>query len=158
MLAARDTRAARQSALLARFGCPLLCLTLNIPGPVKVPEGTEQAFDLALERVGRALRDLGAPVLHREVHVEKTGCEALYAVQADPEALKERMTRLEDEDDLGRLLDLDVLTAEGRKLSRPTPRTCLLCSRQAQLCARSRTHTVEELSTRVRAILAEVDS
>ena len=68
------------------------------------------------------------------------------------------MTRLEDEDDLGRLLDLDGLTAEGRKLSRPTPRTCLLCSRQAQLCARSRTHTVEELSERVRAILMEVGS
>ena len=42
MLAARDTRAARQSALLARFGCPLLCLTMNIPGPVKVPEGAER--------------------------------------------------------------------------------------------------------------------
>ena len=146
MLAARDTRAARQSALLARFGCPLLCLTMNIPGPVKVPEGAERAFHLALERIDRARKDLGAQVLHREIHVEKTGCEALYAVQAEAEAQKERMTRLEDEDDLGRLLDLDVLTAEGRKLSRPTLRTCLLCSRQAQLCARSRTHTVEELS------------
>lgn len=158
MLAARDTRAARQSALLARFGCPLLCLTMNIPGPVKVPEGAERAFHLALERIDRALEDLGVRVLHRETHVEKTGCEALYAVQTKAEDLKERMTRLEDEDDLGRLLDLDVLTAEGRKLSRPTPRTCLLCSRQAQLCARSRTHTVEELSEKVRAILAEVGS
>ena len=66
------------------------------------------------------------------------------------------MVQLEDADDLGRLLDLDVLTAPDVKLSRPVPRTCLLCGRQAQLCARSRAHSVEELSTRVRAILSEV--
>ena len=155
MLAAREHRAARQSALLRRFGCPLVCLTMNIPGPVKVPEGAERAFALALERVDGALAQLGAAVLCREISVEKTGCEAFFAVQADPQALKARMTALEDADNLGRLLDLDVLTAEGEKLSRPTPRRCLLCSRQAQVCARSRAHSLEELTARVRAILAE---
>ena len=158
MLAARDTRAARQQALQRRFHCPLLCLTLNIPGPVKVPPGAQQAFALALERVDSALADMGAAVLHRESHVEKTGCEAFWAVQCDPAALKARMTQLEEGDDLGRLLDLDVLTAQGVKLSRPVPRACLLCGRQAQLCARSRTHSVEELSARVRDILWEVIS
>ena len=78
MLAARDTRAARQSELLARFGSPLLCLTLNIPGPVKVPPGAKKAFVLALERVNRALADMGAAVLRREIYMEKTGCEAFF--------------------------------------------------------------------------------
>ena len=157
MLAAREHRAARQSALLGQFGGPLLCLTMNIPGPVKVPEGAERAFQLALGRVERALAEMGAAVLHRETLVEKTGCEAYYAVAAEPAALKARMTALEDADDLGRLLDLDVLTAAGEKLSRPTPRKCLLCGRQAQVCARSRAHSVAELTARVQAILAEVE-
>ena len=158
MLAARDIRAARQSALLARFHCTLLCLTLNIPGPVKTPEGVETAFALALERIEHALKDMDAAVLHRESYTEKTGYEAFYAIQTDAEALKKQMVQIEDADNLGRLLDLDVLTAEGDKLSRPTPRTCLLCSRQAQLCARSRTHTVEELCRKVRSILLEISS
>lgn len=156
MLAARENRAARQSALLRQFGAPLLCLTMNIPGPVKVPEGAERAFALALQRVNGVLGEMGAAVLHRETVVEKTGCEAFFVVQAEPAKLKGRMTDLEDADALGRLLDLDVLTAKGEKLSRPTPRRCLLCGRQAQVCARSRTHTVAELTARVQAILSEV--
>lgn len=155
MLAARELRAARQSALLQRFHAPLVCLTMNIPGPVKLPEGAERAFGLALERVERILAEHDASVVHRERFVKKTGCEAFFAVQADPAALKAWMTDLEDADALGRLLDLDVLTVEGGKLSRPTPRRCLLCGRQAQICARSRAHSLEELDAVVQAILRE---
>ena len=36
MLNARERRAAIQRSLLDEFHCPLVCLTLNIPGPVKV--------------------------------------------------------------------------------------------------------------------------
>lgn len=152
MLSARERRAERQRALLEAFGAPLVCLTMNIPGPVKLLPGVEAGFRLALGRVDAAV---SAPVLYRETLVEKTGCEAYYAVDADPAVLKARMTALEDADDFGRLLDLDVLDADGEKRSRPAPRKCLLCQRQAQACARSRTHPVAEMTARVEAILAE---
>ena len=58
---------------------------------------------------------------------------------------------------LGRLFDIDVLDAGGKKLSREglglPPRKCLLCEQPAHACARSRTHTVMELTERIESIL-----
>lgn len=155
MLTARDRRAARQRMLLEKFHAPLLYLTFNIPGPVKAPEGAEKALALACSRVDAALRQIDAPVLHRDIFEAKTGCEACFVVEADPLRIKDAMTMLEDADAFGRLLDLDVLTPEGTKLTRGTPRTCLLCGRPAHVCGRSRTHSLEELTARVEAVLRE---
>ena len=60
VLAARDARAAAQKRLLASYGLPLLCLTLNIAGPVKRSPLAdflfrETLYDLRL-RLGGALK------------------------------------------------------------------------------------------------------
>lgn len=71
------------------------------------------------------------------------------------ERIKKAMTALEEATPFGRLLDLDVLELSGEKLARKAPRQCLLCQKPAQVCARSRAHSVEELLERVEAILEE---
>ena len=64
---------------------------------------------------------------------------------------------IEDGGGLGRLFDIDVLDAGGKKLSREDlglpPRKCLLCEQPAHACARSRTHTVMELTEQIESIL-----
>ena len=50
MLAARDRRAGRQRAFLAKYQVPLVYLTFNIPGPDKLPRNLEAAFPLACRR------------------------------------------------------------------------------------------------------------
>ena len=59
MLDAREARAFAQKQLLNRYGKPLICLTLNIPGPVKVLPGVPQAFEEACKRIVRWRRAKG---------------------------------------------------------------------------------------------------
>lgn len=155
MLAARDRRVERQRDFLARYQTPLIYLTLNIPGPDKLPRNAEAGFALACSQVEEALREKGWPLLGRWSETAKTGCEACWAVDGPAKTVKEAMTALEEATPFGRLLDLDVLDLSGEKLARAIPRRCLLCRRPAQVCARSRAHSVEELLERVEVILEE---
>ena len=143
MAAARDRRAAIQGELLRSHGVPLVCLSMNIAGEIKLYPLVRNAFYEGVRRIRESI----AP-LEEHVVCEFTGCEAFFCVAMDVKALKERMTKLEENDELGRLFDIDVLNAHGEKLSRGVMRRCLICSEAAAICARSRAHTLEELKAR----------
>lgn len=154
MLAAREERAARQAAWLEKYAVPLLSFTLNIPGPVKTSPDLRRAFDAGLLALEDALGAAGlSPMTRTEIHAP-TGDEGLLAIDGDAEAIKEIATRIEEEHPLGRLFDMDVLSADGTKLSRSVPRRCLLCTEQAQNCARSRRHSIAELTAEIERLLA----
>lgn len=159
MLNAREMRSHLQQRLLQLYKQPLICLTLNIPGPVKVLPGVPAAFQTACARIERQLNERQIAVCHLETVKEKTGCEAFYSVDAAPETVKALMIALEDQDRLGRLFDIDVLRQDGTKVSREElylpARRCLLCDEPAHVCSRSRKHSVEELVTEITKILAD---
>lgn len=148
MMAAREERARLQKALLRRFSKPLICFTLNIPGPLKSDPEICRAF----HRGVKLLRSRFA-ILHEALSLLDTGCEAIFVVEEDPAHLKIQCIAIEEADETGRLYDLDVLDREGRKLDRPHPRTCLICCKPAYECARSRAHSIEELFGRCMDIL-----
>ena len=58
MLAAREHRVALQTRLLQQYKKSLISFTLNIPGPVKVPDGVPQAFATGCRRIEALLKDL----------------------------------------------------------------------------------------------------
>ena len=150
MLLARDRRASRQAALLSRYGCPVISFTMNIAGPVKDSPLIRYAFRSGL----RQLEALPCAQLCREVIFEPTGPEALLVYETqDARLLKAFCIRLESEGEAGRLFDLDVLDANGEKLSRETGRTCLVCGGPVSVCSRSRAHGLEAITARTRAIL-----
>lgn len=144
VLLARDARAARQKDLLRRFGGCLVCLTVNLPGPVKRCPAGDRIFSY-----GRLALYGALPVCYGQVHEGAAGCEGYFIVRQDAAAVKARTCALEEEHPLGRLWDMDVLAPGGRPVSRQAlgmpPRRCLLCGREAALCARSRAHPVDEL-------------
>lgn len=159
MLDARERRAMAQRRLLREYGCPLVCFTLNIPGPVKVPPLAPAAFLEGCRRIEKALDQLGlAPAAREEVR-EKTGWEAICCVPGRPEEIKAKMAAAEDQDRLGRLFDIDVIRLDGTKVSREElglpPRTCLLCGRPAHQCSRSRSHGLDQLTACIDRILSE---
>ena len=156
VLRARDRRAARQQELLAQYGVPLISFTMNIAGPVKRTALIDRGFTLALQRLEGQLRACRAAVLHQELVREATGCEALYAVDLPPRQLKALCVALEEADELGRLLDLDVLDRDGVKLNREKERGCLICGSSGKGCARSRAHSVAQLQQRTEEILRRV--
>lgn len=152
MLLSRDRRAERQQRLLKQYKQPLVCFTLNIPGDKKNDLWAEYAFSEGAKRVREAL---GESLLHEESLSLSTGCEGFFVSDLGAETVKERMEQIEEQGEIGRLYDIDVLTASGEKLSRLVPRRCLLCDRPAALCRRLATHELAFLTQRVWQLLQD---
>lgn len=157
MLTAREERCCLQTKLLQQYKKCLISFTLNIPGPVKVLPGVPNAFAAGCQRIEALLKERLLLFQHMETIKAKTGYEAFYSVDANPNFVKELMITLEDQDRIGRLFDIDVLRADGSKVSREelgfAPRTCLICEQPAHVCSRSRRHTVAELTLEIEHIL-----
>lgn len=158
VLAAREARAQRQRELLKEYGAPLLSLTINMPGPVKDTPTLRLLARYGQEHVQQRLADMHVPVMYMENRFLPTGPEVLLVAAGEAPALKEAAVAVETAAPFGRLLDIDVLDAAGRVLSRRdkggTVRPCLVCGNDAVLCRREQRHTMEELLAQVEALLA----
>lgn len=159
MLDARERRAFRQQELLAKYQSVLICFTMNIAGPVKNTPLIRRGFDAGERQLLNCLHAHNIRCIYQETLHEPTGNEGFYVVDSNstPSAVKEIAVKLEDESELGRLFDLDVIKPDGRQVSRTefgfTERLCLICGGPAKDCARSRRHTVSELQEKTRNIL-----
>ena len=149
VLAFRERRAHTQSQLLRQYGNPLVSLTMNIAGPYKNTPLVTFAFHSAIRQI---LARLGQPLTCRQA-CSSAGVEAIFVYNMQAEQLKIQTVQIEESSEVGRLFDIDVLCPDGSKLSRPRPRTCLICQAPAALCARSRAHTLEELEQTTLQIL-----
>lgn len=162
MLNAREMRCQLQQQLIHTYKKPLICLTLNIPGPVKVLPGIPRAFEHACGQIDAILKEHLILILHLETIKEKTGYEAFYCIDTSPEYAKELMIELEETDEIGRLYDVDVIRLDGTKVSREElghpARRCLLCEESAHACSRSRKHSVDELTAEINRILSHLTS
>ena len=107
MLEARESRVWEQQRLLEKYQKPLLCFTMNIPGPVKDSPLIRRGF--AFGRDALRTRLPKSRVLYDAAITAVTGCEAMYVVDMDAVALKRLCVAIEDDTPLGRLFDMDVL-------------------------------------------------
>lgn len=155
VLAARDRRASRQEELLREYSLPLVSFSMNIAGPVKNSPLIRRAFKLGQQMLAGRLELLGKSFIYSEQTDALTGCEGLYVVDMEPDRLKDITLSIEETSPAGRLYDMDVMTTSGVKVSRNRPRKCLICDEDAQVCGRSRTHSIEELQAATRKILTE---
>lgn len=157
MLSAREQRAMRQSQLLKEYKLPLVSFSMNIAGPIKNGPVIRRAFSEGMNRLHDALRAGRAEIKHQERIDRHTGCEALLVIAGDEQALKRLCVSLEDQDPLGRLFDMDVLSPIGEKLEREAlgfaPRPCLVCGKEGKSCSSRRLHSVEELQVKTGDIL-----
>ncbi len=145
MLDARERRAVIQQRLIATYKCPVISFTLNIPGNIKMFPLARRAFNEGLLLINRQLKRYKAEVLHFEEVLENTGCEGFFAVDFDAAKLKACMQIIEDTLAIGRVFDIDIIDTDGTKLDRSSPRNCLICDKDARICARSSAHATEEV-------------
>ena len=82
----------------------------------------------------------------------------LLCVDASAEKIKDLTQQIEETHPYGRLFDMAVIRINGQKLSRPSYRKCLICDCQAQDCARSRKHTIEEMQDKIESILRDEET
>lgn len=158
ILDGKEARAQRQSELLEQ-GKTLICFTLNIPGAYKRSSLFDQGFQQGCELILQQLSWHGIRVQKEEKIVSKAGCEFYALCGEDSLIIKRLMVQIEEENDFGRLLDIDVLKKDGRKISRSEigmdSRRCLLCGEPATVCGRSRKHSYEDLLLKTITILQE---
>ena len=155
LLESRDKRAAFQTILLNGYNTPLVSFTVNMPGKVKKNHRSEAVFTAGVE----AIREkLAGHIVYYKLLDNLTGPEGYFAVDMEVNELKAAMCTIEDTHPLGRLMDIDVLSAPGKHVSRTTlgqqPRKCLVCGGMAAACTRSRAHPVEQLIAAIDDLLA----
>ena len=157
MLKRREERFNEQRFFLEKFHSPLISFSMNIPGPVKTNDEIFNAFMLGKKLLLNELNNIHAEINNiLEVH-EDTGDELLLSIKnISSEILKNLTLKIENDYDFGRLYDLDVIDENGKKLSRKNFRKCLICNKQAQECARSRAHSVEEMQNAVEKLLSQI--
>lgn len=175
LLDSREQRACCQRELLERYGGVLICITLNIPGPVKDRPSYRAAMEAAVAQLTEKLTETlqeepgrGAQILHCEIKYFPTGPEG-YVVCAGEcagglslEAVKRLTVEIEEASPLGRLFDMDVLAVKDGALAGVSRRDigygrrkCLLCGGDAKVCARSQKHDMRELLAEIDRILDE---
>lgn len=145
ILSRREERAELLEGFSLEYsGQTLICVKLNIPGPVKQSPCLDRLFDHALSQAAAKVNDARILDIRRDV----TGPEAVLVTPMDARKVKRLMVCLEEDSPAGRIYDLDVM-GDGRAVSREVlglaQRRCLLCAKSARICARSRAHSVPEL-------------
>lgn len=153
ILQAREDRVQIQQQLLRDFGCPLICFTMNIAGPVKTSPLIERGFRVGLTALVQILPS--EKILNQRIEYAPTGCQAFLAVDMPAGQLKQLCTDIEESTPLGRLFDMDVLDCAGRKLERKKERSCIVCGKPGRGCAAGRLHPVVELQAVTEQILRE---
>ncbi|GAB6109696.1 citrate lyase holo-[acyl-carrier protein] synthase [Fusibacter bizertensis] len=135
----------------SREGSTILTIRVNVPGKQKKYPWSSKIHKYACEMLEKYLVNLAIAFERIELKLSDEYYEyiAFYRIHELPLCVKKLAIALENEEIIGRLLDLDVYDAVGKNLSRdgmniPT-RKCYLCDEAAFICGRSHKHSIEAL-------------
>lgn len=159
MVLAREHRAEVQQTLREKYHSTVLSFSLNIPGPIKLSEKYEKCFLRAVRDIRALLSAYDLSVRYEAQESPKTGCSFFAVIDGEARDVKNCLLPLEEERPVGRIYDIDVISPEGRKISREglgyPLRKCLCCEETAMVCARSRRHSVPEMLEKIDLLLEE---
>ena len=155
VLLSREKRVTIQNEMIKKYKLPIISFTMNIPGPIKTNDEIKKAFDIGKNLILEKLKENNIEILEVQELNENTGNELFISAKSSAEKIKDITVTIEENSELGRLFDIDVIDVNFEKLSRKSFRKCLICEEQAQECGRSRKHSVEELQKKVEEILSK---
>lgn len=153
ILNAREERVLIQNELIQKYNLPIVSFTMNIPGPIKTNKDIREVFEYGKIKLLEKLKKAGIKILEIKEKTEKTGDELWIVADTKAEDLKKITVEIEEENDIGRIFDMDVIDITLKKISRDFFRKCIICDSQAQECGRSRRHSIEELQEKVKNII-----
>lgn len=151
MLLCREARAQRQSALIREYNAPVVCFTMNIPGEIKYTPLIGLVFEDGVRRLEAALMRPATKVINTSF----TGCEAFFVFPCSAAEAKSAAVRVEENDAVARLYDIDVIDVNGIKLTRSGERRCIVCGGPVTACARSRAHGLGEITAAADALMRD---
>lgn len=136
-----------EKELLSRFPFKtLVVIRANIPGGKK---GSIES-NWIVYRIFLECKKKMAPLKIFHSYTDEEGLIFFLIVNAPPLEVKALSIKIEDDEALGRLADIDVLTSEKLFSRNDFPqknkrRKCFLCEKDAVICARSRAHSQKEI-------------
>ena len=136
-----------EKELLSRFPFKtLVVIRANIPGGKK---GSIES-NWIVYRIFLECKKKMVPIKIFHSYTDEEGLIFFLIVDASPLEVKALSIKIEDDESLGRLADIDVLTAEKLFSRNDFPqnnkrRKCFLCEKDAVICARSRAHSQKEI-------------
>lgn len=147
----------RQTEKLFLEGAPsVISIGAVIPGNVKNSRASGIILKKALEITGNII-----PTEEIKEISLAGGRVFLIPFYGDVIKVKEKLTGIEENHPIGRLMDLDVMTPSGsisRKDVGLSPRKCLICSKDAHICGRNRSHSKNELFEEINNIYVKIFS
>ncbi|MTI56600.1 citrate lyase holo-[acyl-carrier protein] synthase [Geosporobacter ferrireducens] len=158
ILSVREARSHTQKVLLKRGNC-LISFTMNIPGNEKRSNLIDKGFEYGVELIDRTVRDCSFKRKGKLIYHYTAGSVGFWLLDSEALNVKEAMISIEEASEIARLFDIDVITNRGilsRKDFGLSPRTCLICNREAHFCARSQAHSYEQLSQKVKNLLETI--
>jgi len=165
ILLAREQRMYMQRQFLKNNKVPLISFSMNIAGPVKNSPLIRQGFAIGRRRILACLAGENISCLQEAELSSPTGDVCFVSADTDSLYLKQLMIRLEDQDALGRLFDIDVIppfteddaSALLPRISREDlglpPRRCLLCGKPSRNCTLRRVHPLDDIRRKTNSIL-----
>lgn len=130
---------------------PVITLRLNIPGNDKKPKWSNVLFSEAEKLLVERLNQLEFTyeILDGLLGFEYYEHLRIIAVKGPAKYIKSQMIAIENDEAIGRLVDLDVIDIDLKGLSRSDydmgQRKCFLCDEPAYSCARTQRHNKEAL-------------
>ena len=155
LLASRDRRVEMQQKLRENYpNSTLVCLTVIMPGNIKRNLSSLIVSQAAINALLNRFEGNIVDIITRDL---KTGYEAYLITTLSQREAKIIACDIEDNHPLGRLFDIDILDNDGVPVKRETvgsnPRRCLMCDNEARYCMRNRTHTPQELNTKIQQMV-----
>ena len=140
ILESREERKRYIASLTKDF--QIISVKANIPG---LNKNTKEAY-VIVNHFTRLIEELKP--IKIEKHESLDGIYVLFYFDKE-EVLKEKTIYLEEHDEIGRFVDLDVYL-DSNPLSRNTLRECFLCDDYAFVCQRNKKHNLEEINEFIR--------
>ena len=102
ILHARENRSLRQQEMMKLYDYPLICMTLNIAGPVKRFPMADRTLAEGIKIIRAALTGRGIPVIDYRCCMEYTVCEAYLSLAAPADEIEKICVGSGDNFPLGR--------------------------------------------------------
>lgn len=147
ILEEREKRVYFQKKLMDRFEMSLVSIRANYPGINKDNYITNEI----VQTMDKIVSDIMYTSLEFKLNRSTAeGPTITMMINKDPIEIKKLMIQVEEKHPLGRFVDIDVYNPKdyssiGRGELGYEPRHCFLCEEPAQVCARSKKHSMLEI-------------
>lgn len=155
ILVAREARSEHIQSLMDKHTHKTIAiLKLNVVGKNKNP--INMRF-ICLLFDGLIKQEFQSKIIESDKVESKDGDYIYYVIEEEGNIVKEKTIYIEDNNYLGRLVDIDVYNdiSITRSDMSCEMRKCLVCDNYAHICARNQTHTLKEINNVVSDLIEE---